>query len=214
MSSSALADHPASIVADLANHGYAVVDDCDTGTAEHLARLLGSVRTGWQTLVSKPEDAADPWSLSGRYGLGQFPWHIDGAVASMPPRLFVLHCSSTSDVAEPTELLDFTHESNRNTAQLLSKVVLRARNRTGRIKYLPAILHSGGTPMLRWDPRTCEVARPEWERIGDIIEATPPTSEVAWRPNRVAFIDNRRNLHRRPPIKTAGVRELRRLYVY
>ncbi|MEV7229707.1 TauD/TfdA family dioxygenase [Polymorphospora sp. NPDC051019] len=68
--------------------------------------------------------------------------------------------------------------------------------------------------MLRWDPRTCKVARREWQQVAEIIEATPPTSDVAWQPGRVAFIDNRRNLHRRPPIKAAGTRKLRRLYVY
>ncbi|WP_410811143.1 hypothetical protein [Micromonospora sp. 067-2] len=214
MSGPAFADLYASITTDLSNQGYAVSDHCDTLLAERLAQQLGVVTGGWQTLTPKQEDAAHPWSLSGRYGLGRFPWHIDGAVASVPPKLLVMQCISASAVSEPTQLLDFMHESTLDAAQLLSKVVLRARDKTGWVRYLPAIIHSNGKPMLRWDPRTCEVVDPQWQRVANVIDDTPPTAEVAWLPGRVAFIDNRRNLHRRPPITTTAPRELVRLYVH
>jgi L-asparagine oxygenase len=214
MSSSAVADLSASVAEDLDTRGYAVANFDHASDVEAVAGTLGVVSEPWRLLTPKSKDKADPWSLSGRYGLDQFPWHIDGAVAVKPPRYFALYCVAASDDAEPTELLDLAHESNLHVTQLLSRVVLRVRDKVGHVRYLPALRSSGGRRMIRWDPRVCEVARIEWAEIAQTIDSMPPTAAVNWRPSRVVFVDNRRILHRRPPVQGNKVRELNRLYIY
>src|SRR3954447_1943625 len=142
---------------DLEHSGIAVVDDCNAETAELMARSLGTVRSQWKMLISRPSELSDPWSLSGQYGLGEFPWHTDGAVASRPPRLLTFHCDEASDDAEPTDVLDLANLAYSSMAELLSKIVLRVTDRAGNSRYLPALRHVAGKLTVRWDSRVSAV---------------------------------------------------------
>jgi hypothetical protein len=65
----------------LFRRGYAWLDGA---TSSAIGTHLG--RSGPSEMLAPRERAtADPWSLSGAYGLGTFPWHTDGAIASNPP---------------------------------------------------------------------------------------------------------------------------------
>ena len=78
------------VASRLNERGYAIVDGGSRADAECLARQLGIVQGTWERLVVRDANDAGPWSLSGVFGRSAFPWHTDGAVASVPPRYVVM----------------------------------------------------------------------------------------------------------------------------
>lgn len=155
-----------------------------------------------QPLVARSSEAADPWSHSGQYGLGQFPWHTDGAIDSEPPRYMILEC--VQDLTNtPTELL----VPDPDTVAAMRSTTLTVRDRWDRKRYLPAYSRNANSWRLRWDPR---VATPNTE---DRISSLPATHEVKWSPGVVLVVDNFHALHRRPSVATQGTRVLNRYYI-
>jgi alpha-ketoglutarate-dependent taurine dioxygenase len=207
-------DHRPHVMEELSRDGFLVIDGCDTKTAEELAASLGSAGQ-WQTLVARRAEDADPWSLSGVYGLGEFPWHTDGVVATSPPRFLGFYCESAARDAAPTELLDLAASAQFSLTQRLAKLTLQVTDRSKRSRYLPALRRQGSTLAVRWDTR---VAAPTDSLSGsEVIESlrcAPPTISIPWLPSRVLFIDNHRILHRRPAIGQPSARILKRIYVY
>lgn len=183
--------------------GYVVLEDQSNAV---VSERLG--RSGPPTLLRpRGQNLADPWSLSGVYGLGKFPWHTDGAIAADPPRWVVMRAVH---VSEPTctELLDPPTE----TRELLRRTLLRTENRIGRIRYLPAAVPSkSGRLRIRWDPRTC---KPRTGLTIEDMERNKPTMSIDWRQNRLLVIDNSRFLHRRPAVGIGVDRLIERRYVW
>ena len=190
-------------ISDLEREGWILLE---RSSAKEVAARLGrpSIST---RLQPKATSEADPWSHSGVYGFGQFPWHTDGALSSSPPRWLLLRAIELSGPTW-TELLlpdSGIHASLRRTT-------LRATDREGGVRYLPAVvvLPDGGT-RLRWDPRICKPQR--GLKIED-VELQAPTVRVEWKPERLLVIDNFRALHRRPAVQGQTARILERTYVW
>jgi hypothetical protein len=188
----------------LSDQGYAILDGQDSNSL--VAAALG--QAGESVLLS-PRDAldADPWSLSGRYGLSVFPWHTDGAVSTRAPDIIILRAVRCSKQTY-TELLD----PPSGTLDALQNTVLRVKNRGGHARYLPAVVSGqDGQKKVRWDSRTCEplkgIAMQE-------VEQLPATVRIDWVEGRLLLINNRRLLHRRPTVAQGSDRLLERTYVW
>lgn len=182
---------------ELLANGFIVVDD---GPVPELDGRWGSPTL----LVAREKVKADAWSLSGAYGLGEFPWHTDGAVSSRPPRWIVLRGLRVPDRTS-TEILD----PGPSLLAEMRRTVLRAVDRAGRARHLPAAVPDNGRWRIRWDPRTCT------PRVGlslHEVDVQPTTAVVEWREGRVLILDNTRLLHRRPTV--AAGRVLERTYVW
>jgi alpha-ketoglutarate-dependent taurine dioxygenase len=157
-------------------------------------------------LYPKESLDTDPWSLSGTYGLNEFPWHTDGAISIKAPDFIILRAvkifeHTYTDLLDPPQLL----------ADALKKTVLRVRNRKGQVRYLPASISKNENRRFRWDPRTCEPIT----GIGvDEVEMEPCSARIEWHDGLLLVIDNRRLLHRRPKITPGAGRILERTYVW
>ncbi|WP_144127755.1 TauD/TfdA family dioxygenase [Catellatospora sichuanensis] len=188
---------------ELEAHGWAVLDHI---AAHDVASKLGQVSPPMR-LEPKDTDDARPWSLSGVYGLGAFPWHTDGAISSNPPRWMLLQ---TIELSDPTwtELLAPVPD----TLAGLRRTTLRAVDRAGRVSYLPAVVPLGdGRLRLRWDPRICT---PRTGLTVDEVEGHVPTARVEWQPGRLLVVDNFRIMHRRPAVHGQTKRLLERTYAW
>jgi Taurine catabolism dioxygenase TauD, TfdA family len=146
------------------------------------------------------------WSLSGTYGLGAFPWHTDGAIASTPPRWMLL---KAMHISYPT----FTDLLVPDPEMIIALrgTILRAKDKFGRVRYLPAAVHESGLGhRVRWDPRTCT---PRTGIAIEDVERRSPTERIAWNIGRMLVVDNFQILHRRPAVEK-GKRMLERTYVW
>lgn len=188
----------------LSELGYASVDGGDSNSL--VAAALG--RAGESVLLA-PHDAADadPWSLSGKYGLNAFPWHTDGAISTRAPEIIGLRAIRLSEPTS-TELLDLSTD----LIEALERTVLRVKSRTGRIRYLPAVVPTkDGQKKVRWDPRTCE---PITGVAVEEIDQLPSTVRIDWEEGRFLLINNKRLLHRRPAVDRGSARVLERTYFW
>jgi hypothetical protein len=159
------------------------------------------------TLTPRTQRDADPWSLSGVYGFGSFPWHTDGAISTHPPHFILLRALRISEPTH-TELL----QPSTQVLASLERTVLRTTDRVGRHRYLPAIIPTDLKEVrLRWDPRTCT---PKTGMTISQMEEQDPTASVAWDVNRLLVINNLKLLHRRPAINSYSERTLERIYVW
>lgn len=192
-----------SLDADLAAKGYCWLDGA---TSEDVASELGRASSP-MLLTPKEQPAAPTWSLSGRYGLGAFPWHTDGAISSRPPRWLLLRALELSD-STSTELL----QPGVELFAALRRTVLRACDRVNRVRYLPAVATlPDRSYRLRWDPRTCV---PRTGLTVDQIERQVASARIEWRQGGLLVIDNSRVLHRRPAVERRVKRILERTYVW
>lgn len=190
-------------MAELETRGWIVLDGC---SSKDTASLLGRASSA-MLLEPKGSGEARHWSLSGVYGLRAFPWHTDGAISSSPPRWLLLKAVELS-YPTCTELL----VPDAGMIASLRGTILRARDRSGRVKYLPAIVPDPcGSSRLRWDPRTC--APRTGLRIEEIEERSPSV-RIEWDVGRLLVVDNFKLLHRRPAVQEQGKRLLERTYVW
>jgi alpha-ketoglutarate-dependent taurine dioxygenase len=187
---------------DLQDEGIVVLDEA-VERVEEFVRALGR-QSAPQRL--RPREADGTNSHSGRVGLGCFPWHTDGALAVNPPDFLVLrNVGGPSPV--PTEVLRPSGSLLGN----LERVVLTVRHQTGRVERFVAALPSGGSMLVRWDPRVAESSVPE---VLEVVESTPSTQSICWLPGRTVILNNRRLLHRRPPAHQDLHRDIERRYVW
>jgi hypothetical protein len=206
----------------LKQQGWCVLlDACDNflNVAASLGKPTSSLnRPLIQSLIGRPRDEAPRNSLSGIFGLGEFPPHTDVAHWHTPARYVLLRCTTANDI--PTILLDskdfLTHQQRQLWAQSTWKVT--------RISFpflCSMAFVCNGVEGLRWDSccmtpygKRAEEARP---MIIDTLGTALRTAgqEVRWTsPGMVLVIDNWRMLHARPAIPNKSQqRELRRILV-
>ena len=190
-------------VEDVQLRGFAVLDDA---TPQFVIAQLGQRAGRSEELTPRVREAAAPWSLSGTYGMGSFPWHTDGAVSTDPPRWIVMYAKRISGHTY-TELLD-----PLPSLQLkLRRTVLRVIDNRGRARHLPASLPTKDGLRLRWDPRICT---PLTGASLEEVEGHEPSVKVSWVKGRVLILDNFRLLHRRPGMSGVTERVLERTYVW
>ncbi|MEU9690293.1 TauD/TfdA family dioxygenase [Amycolatopsis japonica] len=158
-------------------------------------------------------DTAEPWSLSGRYGLGEFPWHTDGAISKKPPRYMALLAIECQVGGALTQIFDTRNSDTGidSVADKLQSVVLRGRDKTGRRRTLRARETIDGEMLVRWDPRCLEADDRHHKEIDRSI-ATNTVESINWRPGTLAIIDNWRMLHRRTAVSPSENRRIWRAY--
>ena len=187
-----------------ARDGFYVLDD--HLTSDDLVEPTPDYRLSAPVDLWAAASQASPWSLTGRYGRGAFPWHTDGAIARRPPRFVVLQNITVSAV--PTELATVSSE----VLGRLASVALRARDRYGHTRLLSAVERTVGGSLMRWDPRACPVAAGP-RGVESLMAELPTEFEVGWDHRRTMIIDNWRVLHRRPHVPEVAQRGLRRWYL-
>jgi len=143
---------------------------------------------------------------TGRFGLGEFPWHTDGAVSDVPPRWVLLTCLVNEAKAD-TEL----YLPSATQLETLNSIVLRTQNSLGQVRYLPAISVVGANPLIRWDPRACP---PTDQLIVDMFDDAQPTASINWQVGQTLLFDNFKFLHRRTRVSDGQERVIRREYIY
>lgn len=79
-------------------------------------------------LVPVTQERADPHSLSGIYGLGAFPFHIDTAHWVVPCRYVLLALVEAADTSTGTMLLNWSGLFTQAEQRCLAAAVLLVRN--------------------------------------------------------------------------------------
>lgn len=179
----------------LSSRGWTWTDD------EHiygtLASRLGTDEVRRQVLRPTATEDARKGTHSASVGLGEFPWHTDGAIALTPPQWMVLRCIEATHPTSTQICLP-----GADLRRELHSLTLLIRQESGRKAYVPAIINAGrGEWRLRWDPRSA-VFGPNEARSA--VEHAQPTDEVAWRPGRILVLNNHRVMHRRPSVSSTG----------
>lgn len=169
-----------------------------------LAKQLGepmATRVGvrvCQMLRPTSTNFAKPRSLSGTYGLGEFPLHTDTAHWLTPCRYIVLACWAPGDGHRTTSLLDVKLlPMSHSERVLLCSAPIRVTN--GRNSFFSTIL-SNRRAFVRYDtgcmtPVMADGARAL--RVLAMIRWSEHVEEIRWTPGLVAVIDNWRVLHGR-----------------
>lgn len=189
-----------------------------------LASLLGEPaaspgRTLVQPLSARPQEESPEKSMSGRFGLDEFPLHTDGAHWHRPPR-FVLLRSANGRSSTSTILVDsqsfLTAELRRDWGCATWKVTGIARPFACSMMF-----EIGSVLAMRWDPCCLSPYGRRAQRLASVIDETLACARgkngvsVEWMNSReVLVIDNWRLLHSRPALASRGERrELRRVLV-
>lgn len=167
--------------------------------AQYLGKpVRGRARQIVEALRPKAPETAPPASLSRKYGLDAFPFHVDTAHWVTPARFMILSCVSLGDEVVPTLLL------NRNDVNLSSdernianSAVFLVKN--GRNSFYSSIF-GGGREFIRYDPGCMEpqgqdaikaLAIFAHERVRRYVQ------EFSWEIGDSLIIDNWRMLHAR-----------------
>lgn len=156
---------------------------------------------------------ADPWSLSGRYGLGEFPWHTDGAISKTPPRYMALLALECEPGGAATQLIDSWERDIKanSVADRLRSVVLRGSDKSGRRRTLRARETVNGETLVRWDPRCLEADERNLREVDESI-AFSSVESIEWLPGELLIVDNWRMLHRRTAVDPSENRRIWRAY--
>lgn len=186
----------------LLSNGYAFGDT--TRVLDFADSHLGSRKPGG-LLTPKTENSSER-THSGVFGLGEFPWHTDGAVSLNPPRWMILNCIVAKARAS-TEL----YLPKPSELQLLKGTVLRTQNSLGQVRYLPAVSQRNGSPFIRWDVRACPPSATL--TIDPFVDVTPDVS-IDWIEGQTLVVDNYKYLHRRTSVTGGAERILSREYVF
>lgn len=194
---------------EVAKHGWGLAR-LDVKNAEQMedallsiASAFGKPRKGRQhklveRLTPVEKNEAHPCTLSEKYGLDDFPFHVDGSHWTTPPRYVALGCldAGVSDV--PTLLVDWNAIGlSAMDLQRLKTAIYWVRN--GRYSFYSTIL-SNDRFFVRYDPGCMHPQTSEAEAISnDFLErlrsSVPQT--IHWKAGQVLVIDNWRMLHAR-----------------
>ena len=134
---------------NLASRGWVVLHDAEPSRLD----MWFQSRTAPMRLSPSSESSKNPWSLSERFGLEQFPWHTDGAISVDPPRYLALWPDEVDSNVAPTELLDPANHSSAAALVGLRRAVWTFEDRSGAKKMRSAMEWRRGVPLLRWDDR-------------------------------------------------------------
>ncbi|WP_073877551.1 TauD/TfdA family dioxygenase [Streptomyces sp. CB00316] len=202
---------------NLESAGFCVLRDVDVARFIEIAGAMGrptpTRRNGpvLDVLTPKREQDARPSTISSHYGLGQFPWHSDGAVDKDPPRYILMRADTVAADSATTDILDLRSLGEGKTLKKYSRLSLLVNARN--FSYLaPFVMRRNGVICAKWDPlRTTPTGKIAEEFLSD-VPAAPPTAVHHWHPGDVLIIDNWRCLHRRSAA-TVGQRVIHRIVV-
>ena len=164
-------------------------------------------------LVPVSQERAHPRSLSGIYGLGALPFHIDTAHWAVPCRYVLLSLAEAADTSTGTMLLNWSGLFTQAEQRRLAAAVLLVRN-GHRSFYAPILDTQRG--LLRCDPGcTVPASRDAQEVMTMVAERSGAgaASVHMWSKEDLLIVDNWRTLHSRPPTPNSSQRRLRRVLV-
>jgi hypothetical protein len=165
---------------------------------------LGDLVDGGSLRPSEKSETSQ--THSGAYGLGEFPWHTDGAVSPTPPRWVILSCIINKSKAK-TEL----YLPSNTELESMASLLLRSENSLGQIRYLPAVYKDERVSLMRWDARACP---PTSLKFVNMFADVSPYVSINWEENKTLIFDNHRFLHRRTKVVGGNYRLLQREYIY
>jgi hypothetical protein len=190
-----------------------------------LARGLGNIRPSRKNgaLVDelRPRNItqATPNSQSSRYGLGEFPFHTDGAALPDPPNYIALRSIGGFNASARTKLillrksllLDSEFDALRDDVWVVN-------GGYGRF-YSSIISEAPDGLFLRFDRnvmRPLSTHRDSSPRILEEVVARSGHELISWSFGKTLVIDNRRCLHARECASSedADQRVLERVYIY
>lgn len=210
------ADRLWTVIATAQQRGW---DSCEMSIDDALEIALASGATPAPTrrgeadiAVLRPsrQESARRDSLSGKYGLGAFPLHTDGAHLRVPPDIVLLQATVPAHAAtlllRPNEIL------LNAEAEALKNGVFSVR--VGRAGFYSHALNDIG--LLRFDPGCMQPLDPLARRAyGWLLGQTALAVPYGWKDtSNLLVIDNTRTLHGRSSVAPAQPRELRRLALH
>lgn len=155
--------------------------------------------------------AANPRSLSARYGLSQFPWHTDGAHWSMPPRYLIIGCLEANQQAAETLICE-----GRNFAALNSTTARSSVFRiTNSCNSFYATARDTSDRYYRYDPGCMTPVDVGAQDIMRAIDHQEPEDvhTIEWCAGSFLLLDNWRFLHSRAATIESAERKLLRVTV-
>lgn len=179
-----------------------------------IAESLGTPVRGRATqtvevLTPKAPEAAHPASLSRKYGLDAFPFHVDTAHWTVPARYMVLSCVSPGEEVVPTLLVNRDHLHLSDEEQAIAKsAVFLVKN--GRNSFYSSIL-GDARGFVRYDPGCMEPLSQDSAhalRLFSHERVAPHIQKVAWEPGDSLIIDNWQMLHARAAANKNASRRL------
>ena len=196
---------PESIVEDLDNQGYCVIEDTSETDMWDVASELGMPRQEMRDgqvvklIRPQPEQVSFPNTLSSRYGLGSFPFHTDAAYWFKPPRYLILRCVNPGEGNRCTLLSDTRAWLSNDQWNLLSEAICSI---AGRRYFLATIADSDAdrVTIVRYDT---DCMRPTGKRSSEALAllgkkaAESQSVEIHWRHGSTLVVDNHRLLHAR-----------------
>lgn len=186
-------------------------------TALEIAYSLGDPRASRRRgplidhLVPTEQQAANPQSLSARYGLSEFPWHTDGAHWSTPPRYLVMACFEADQQAADTLICEGRLFDPLNSVAARS-AVFRIIN-GGNSFYASA--RPPSDCYYRYDPGCMTPTNDRAREVVSAIDQEKPVHEhkIEWGAGKFLLLDNWRYLHRRTAATGSAKRKLLRVTV-
>ena len=172
------------------------------GSMRAIARRLRPSRSpenrSIQSLSPLPRSTAKPQSLSGRYGLDNFPLHCDTSHWSIPCRFVVLACVNPGEHSAQTALLQMSAVAMSSLERALAhSSVFLIRN--GRRSFYSTVFSSTRT-FARMDPGCMIPLNSDGRHVMALFDYQrnlQRVSTVAWHPGDIVVIDNWRCLHGR-----------------
>lgn len=151
-----------------------------------------------QSLSPLPRSTAKPQSLSGRYGLANFPLHCDTSHWSVPCRFIVLACADPGEHSASTALLQMSDVTMSSAERALAhSSVFLIRN--GRHSFYSTVL-SSTRAFARMDPGCMIPLNSDGREVVGLFayrRNLQRVSTIAWRSGDIVAIDNWRCLHGR-----------------
>ncbi len=185
--------------------GWVVVQASSTDELVSLADSLGEITPSRvdgppvDELRPKPASLAPSRSLSGKHGLGAFPFHTDAAHHEVPPRYVLLRLASQRPSTRRTLVAPMPGRLTVRDRDVLEHDVWLVDG--GRGRFLTSVLTNthGARDLLRFDEGCM---RPADNAFGDaravLLRVLASRSVgIAWVPSQTVVLDNWRTLHAR-----------------
>jgi len=180
------------------NHGVPAIHGAMRAIARHLRRSRSPEDRSIQSLSPLTRSTAKPRSLSGRYGLDNFPLHCDTSHWPTPCRFVVLACDDPGEHSASTVLLQVSAvPMSSMECALAHSTVFLVRN--GRRSFYSTVL-SSTRAFARMDPGCMlplDSAGRQVMGLFDYQRNLQRVSTVVWHTGDIVVIDNWRCLHGR-----------------